>query len=124
MRLPRWRRRRPISKRALLRHVNDEMAQLALAAAPLRLFCECGDSACDAQLVVALEELAAARSFPPAAVVLPPHVHDRDVVYSTNDRFAVVSDRERAVGRGVRQWLRRERAEREQLPPASPSEVD
>lgn len=91
----------PLSKRALLQHVNQELWALGTDEAPLELYCECGRDECILSIDVAREEFAAARAHPASAIVLPEHRARAEPVLERFGRFLVVTDLEAGPSTGA-----------------------
>jgi hypothetical protein len=82
----------PLSKRALLQHVNRELWTLAVDDAPVEVYCECGRDECILSIDVARDDFAAARAHPESAIVVPGHRRRHEPVLERFARFLVVSD--------------------------------
>ncbi len=90
----------PLSKRALLQHVNRELWTLAGGDAPLPIYCECGRDDCILSVDVARDDFAAARAHPASAIVVPEHHSRSEPVLERFGPFLVVADLEAASGAG------------------------
>lgn len=84
----------PLSKRALLQHVNGELWALGVDEAVLELYCECGRDECILSIDVARDEFAAARAHPAGAIVVPEHRNGVEPVLERFAGFLVVTDLE------------------------------
>jgi hypothetical protein len=93
----RGRRGSPLSKRALLQHVNRELWTLAGDDAPLPIYCECGRDDCILSVDVARDDFAAARAHPVSAIVVPEHHARSEPVLERFGAFLVVADLEAAA---------------------------
>jgi hypothetical protein len=84
----------PLSKRALLQHVNREVWTLAVDDAPVELYCECGLDDCILSIDVPREDFAAARAHPASAIVVPEHRRRHEPLLERFASFVVVTDGE------------------------------
>ena len=84
----------PLSKRALLQHVNRELWTLAVDEPELVLYCECGHDNCSASITVTRDEFAATRVHPACALVTPRHKGIFEPVLERHALFLVVADLE------------------------------
>jgi hypothetical protein len=82
----------PLSKRALLQHVNRELVALAAEDAPAPVYCECGRDDCILSIDVTRAELDAARAHPASAIVWPEHRRRDEPVLERCESFLVVVD--------------------------------
>src|ERR687898_658213 len=87
----------PLSKRALLQHVNRELWTLAADEHELVLYCECGHDDCAASLPVTREEFEATRLHAACALVTPRHKGIFEPLLERHAAFLVVADLD-AVG--------------------------
>lgn len=92
----------PLSKRALLQHVNRELWAFAADELEILLYCECGRDDCTASLPVTRDEFAATRRHPDCALIDPAHKARFEPVLERHARFLVVADLE-AVETTVRE---------------------
>ena len=84
----------PFSKRALLQHVNRELAALAGDATRLQIYCECGRDDCILSLEVAADQLAAARTHPDGLIVAPEHRRGSEPMLQRHEAFVVLLEGE------------------------------
>jgi hypothetical protein len=82
----------PLSKRALLQHVNGELWRLAGDTSPIEVYCECGRDDCILSLDVSRDDFAAARRHPASAIVVPGHKARLEPVLERFAEFVVVTD--------------------------------
>jgi hypothetical protein len=86
----------PLSKRALLQHVNRELWALAVGDTPLEIYCECGRDECILSIDVPPADFAAARAHETGAIVVPEHRRRFERVLGRFTSFVVVSDADAA----------------------------
>lgn len=84
----------PLSKRALLQHVNRELWTFAADERELVLYCECGHDDCTASIQVTREEFGATRVHAPCALVTHRHKGVFEPVLERHANFLVVADLE------------------------------
>lgn len=82
----------PLSKRALLQHVNRELWTFAADESELALYCECGHDECTASLAVTRDAFAATRVHGACALVVPGHKGIFEPVLARYPGFLVVAD--------------------------------
>jgi hypothetical protein len=82
----------PLSKRALLQHVNRELWAFAADEDELVLFCECGRDDCGDSISLTHDEFAATRAHAACALVTPRHKGIFEPVLERHASFLVVAD--------------------------------
>jgi hypothetical protein len=76
---------------ALLREVNERIAEVSEEAREMRLLCECADLSCDAVLDISMLEYESIRSSPVRFPIATGHdLPDVEHVVEENERYAVV----------------------------------
>jgi hypothetical protein len=86
-----YRRAKAARNQALMREVNERIAEVSDAVGELEFLCECADLTCQGALDMSMLEYESIRSSPVRFPVLPGHVvPDVERVVEENERYAVV----------------------------------
>lgn len=88
---------------ALMREVNERIAQISEEASEMQLLCECADLSCDEVLDMSMFEYEGIRSSAVRFPIAPGHdVPDVELVVEQNERYAVVEKIGKAAGVSAR----------------------